>query len=244
MNYAKRLTEGVGAWLNFEAACDRTALFSERYLAHPIGQILNAVSGGRTLAEYPHPLLAPLKTSAGRRPEVDFVVVDDQKQVTVAVESKWIGATTPPIEKIFWDLIRLEMLANQGVECLFVLGGKRKKLEALFAHGAFDAKDNRGHRTPLLRHDNNVIHTTTLGPTVEARRPMLRKLFADYQDFAFPNAIQSRRSAPFPRDPKASVFQVYAWEIKASPKRTEFWPRNSAQYRQASSSTKAVDLHD
>jgi hypothetical protein len=242
MDYAKRLTGGVGAWLNFEAACDRTALFSEKYLAHPIGQILNAASGGRTLAEYQHPVLAPIKTSAGRRPEVDFVVVDDDRKVIVAVESKWIGATTPAVDKIVWDIIRLEMLANIGVQCFFVLGGKRKKLEALFGHAAFDAKDNRGYRKPLLRHDNNVLHATPLGPTVEARRPMLRKLFADYQQFEFPNVIHSRRSAPFPSDPNTSAFQVYTWEIKSTPNRTIFRPANSAQYRQFSSTTKSSEL--
>ncbi len=242
MDYAKRLTGGVGAWLNFEAACDRTALFSEKYLAHPIGQILNAASGGRTLAEFHHPVLAPIKTSKGRRPEVDFVVVDDHRNVVVAVESKWIGATTPSVDKIVWDIIRLEMLANLGVCCLFVLGGKRKKLEALFRHPAFEAKDNRGYRKPLLRHDNNVLHSTPLGPTVEARRLMMRKLFADYQQFEFPNVIQSRRTAPFPSDPNASVFQVYTWEISSMPKRTVFRPENSAQYRQFSSTTKVGDL--
>ncbi|KQW65502.1 hypothetical protein ASE17_19365 [Phenylobacterium sp. Root77] len=237
MDYAKRLTGGVGAWLNFEAACDRTALFSEKYLAHPIGQILNAASGGRTLAEYQHPVLGPLKTSAGRRPEVDFVVINEKREVVVAVESKWIGATTPPVDKIFWDLIRLEMLASQGIRAIFVLGGKRRKLETFFAHPAFAATDNRGVKSPLLRHDNNALHQTTLGPTVEARRAMLRNLFAGYQDFEFPNALQSRRTAPFPSDPKSSIFQVYAWEITSLPKRGSFRPKNSAQYRQFSSTT-------
>jgi hypothetical protein len=235
MDYAKRLTSGVGGWLNFESACDRTSLFSEKYLAHPIGQILNAASSGRTVAEYAHPILAPLKTSRGRRPEVDFVVLDANRAVSVAVESKWIGATTPGVDKILWDMIRLEMLAQQGVTCLFVLGGKRKKLEALFAHPAFAATDNRGHSSPLLRHDHNVIHKTTLGPTVEVRRLMLRRLFEDYQSFEFPHAIMSRRTAPFPTDPKASVFQVYAWEIKSPENRMPFRPENSAQYRQFSS---------
>lgn len=235
MDYAKRLTNGVGAWLNFEAACDRTSLFSEKYLAHPIGQILNAASAGRTLAEYPHPVLAPRMTTAGARPAIDFVVLDANNQVSVAVESKWIGATAPSIQKILWDLIRLEMLAAQGVRCLFVLGGKRRKLEAMFAHPAFKASDNRGHPSPLLRHDLNVQHSTTLGPTVEARRLILRALFANYQTLEFPHAIISRRSAPFPADPTSSVFQVYCWEIRSPANRMPFRPENSRQYRQASS---------
>lgn len=237
MDYAKRLTNGVGAWLNFESACDRTSLFSEKYMAHPIGQILNAASPGRTVAEYAHPVLAPAMTSRGRRPEVDFVVLDPHAQPLVAVESKWIGSTTPSVDKILWDMIRLEMLATLGIDCLFIIGGRRKKLEALFAHPAFDATDNRGQWSPLLRHDHNLIHSTTLGPTVEARRALLRKIFANYQQFEFPHAILSRRTAPFPADPKSSVFQVYAWEIKSPKNRMPFKPERSPQYRQSSSLT-------
>ncbi|RUX85472.1 MULTISPECIES: hypothetical protein [unclassified Mesorhizobium] len=232
MDYAKLLTNGVGAWLNFEAACGRTSLFSEKYMAHPIGQILNGASGGRTVAEYKHPVLAPQMSARGRRPELDFVVLDTEGKVALAVESKWIGRTTPSVEKIFWDLIRLEMLANRGIRCLFLLGGKRKSLEQLFEHTAFDAKDNRGMWCPLLRWDNNVQHNTTLGPTVEARRLMLRKLFRDFQTFQFPHAVVSRRTAPFPADPNSSTFQVYAWEIKSPANRMPFQPRNSAQYHQ------------
>ncbi|MBX5206838.1 hypothetical protein [Rhizobium sp. NZLR11] len=232
MDYAKLLTNGVGAWLNFEAACSRTSLFSEKYMAHPIGQILNAASRGRTVAEFKHRVLAQQMTSRGRRPEVDFVVLDADNQVTLAVESKWIGRTMPSVEKIFWDLIRLEMLANLEIRCLFVLGGKRKDLEKLFKHPAFDAKDNRGLRSPLLRWDNNVHHSTTLGPTVEARRLILRKMFKDFQTFQFPHAVISRRSAPFPSDPKSSTFQVYSWEIESPANRMPFQPRNSAQYHQ------------
>lgn len=232
IDYAKLLTNGVGAWLNFEAACQRTSLFSEKYMAHPIGQILNAASGGRTIAEYKHPVLAPQMTARGRRPEVDFVVVDRESNVTLAVESKWIGRTTPSIEKIFWDLIRLEMLANRGIRCLFVLGGKRKSLDQFFCHPAFDASDNRKLWSPLLRCDSNVQHSTTLGPTVEARKAMLRKLFKDFQNFPFPHAVISRRSAPFPADPKSSSFQVYTWEIRSPANRMPFLPRKSPQYHQ------------
>jgi len=232
MDYAKLLTNGVGAWLNFEASCSRTSLFSEKYMAHPIGQILNAASRGRTVAEYKHPVLAPQMTKRGRRPEVDFVVLDSDEKVTHAVESKWIGRTTPSIEKIFWDLIRLEMLANRGVRCLFVLGGRRKNLELLFSQAAFDATDNRGLWSPLLRSESNVEHKTTLGPTVAARTPMLRKMFKDFQNFQFPHAVVSRRSAPFPSDPKSSSFQVYAWEIKSPSNRMPFLPRKSSQYNQ------------
>src|SRR5262249_8205570 len=133
MNYARLLTEGVGSWLHFEYLCDRSGLFSEKYLAHPIGQILSARSANRTIAEYKHPVLAPLAKGAGRRPEVDFVICESYPTISLAVESKWVGQSEPSVESILWDLIRLELIAHQEeARCFFVLGGKRSALETLF----------------------------------------------------------------------------------------------------------------
>lgn len=42
MDFAKVLTGVVAAWLEFERACDRTGLLSEKYLTSAIGQILAA----------------------------------------------------------------------------------------------------------------------------------------------------------------------------------------------------------
>jgi len=125
MDYAKLLTQGVGAWLHFENACGRSELFSERYMASPIGQILYARSGNRAHAEVKHPVLEKLAKGPGRRPEIDFVVYDRHHKVSIAVESKWIGSTTPSIKSILWDLIRLEMVAHhEKSRSFFVLGGQ------------------------------------------------------------------------------------------------------------------------
>ena len=59
MNYANLLADGVGSWLQYEHACGHSGLFSEKYLAQPVGHILSARSGNRALAEYIHPILKP-----------------------------------------------------------------------------------------------------------------------------------------------------------------------------------------
>lgn len=220
MNYARLSTQGVGAWLHFESACDRSGLFSEKYLAHPIGQILSARSSNRALAEYRHPILAPLVKGAGRRPEIDFVVCDNYPKISIAVESKWIGATKPTIKSVIWDLIRLEIIANsENARCFFILGGKKSDLEHYFALKPFSDSGTSPVRKPLLRHDNNLLHTTRLVPLDKIRIPILKEIFADYQDFDFPHKIITRRSAPFPNDAKAGQFQVYAWEVLSAGKR-------------------------
>ncbi|MBP1861576.1 hypothetical protein [Rhizobium herbae] len=166
MNYARLLCEGVGSWLQFEHACDRSGLFSEKYLTQPIGQILSARSGNRVRAEYVHPVLSELAKGPGRRPEIDFVVCDPYPSITIAVESKWIGKTKPSVDKIFWDLIRLEMLAHHSkARCFFVLGGMRSDLNSYFKHKLFSGIEPGEQTRPLLRTDINNAHRTALVPT-------------------------------------------------------------------------------
>ena len=80
-------------------------MFSEKYLTTAIGQILSARTGNRAIAEWPHPVLAPLQKGAGRRPEVDFVARDREDRVILAVESKWAGRTALSTSAILWDLL-------------------------------------------------------------------------------------------------------------------------------------------
>jgi len=231
MDYAKVLTGGVAGWLRFESACDRSGLFSEKYMTAAIGQILSGRSGNRTMAEYKHPQLSPLMKGPGRRPEVDFVVRNTDEKIILAVESKWAGRTKLTTEAILWDLIRLELIAHhEGARCLFVLGGAKRNLDAVFAEPAFADSATKPHRRPVLRHDNNVLHSTPLVPTVPVRIPMLEKLFGPYRQFEFPEAVVSRRSAPAPSDAKERDYQVYAWEILPASNRRIFRPGNSKHY--------------
>jgi hypothetical protein len=230
MDYAKVLTGGVGAWLQFEQACDRTGLFSEKYLTHPIGQILSARSGNKAFAEFKHPVLAPLAKGVGRKPEIDFAVCDPYPKISIAVESKWIGRSKPTVQSVLWDLIRLELLAHhEGARCFFILGGKRSDIESLFALEAFSASSGT-HKKPLLKHNSNSLHKTNLVPTDPARIPTLKALFAAHLNMEFPHTIITRRSAPFPPDQKPNSFQVYTWEVMSPARRDTFWPRNSKHY--------------
>jgi hypothetical protein len=233
MDYAKLLSQGVGSWLQFEHACGRSGLFSEKYLCHPIGQVLSARATDRTLAEYQHPVLAPLAKGPGRKPTLDFVVCKNYPKVSIAVESKWIGKTEIDVESILWDLIRLELVAhNDNARCFFVLGGTRAKLDALFATEPFCEATPSPNQNAVLRHDTNALHNTRLVPTSRVRTPMLKTLLAKYQSFPFPHAIGTRRTAPFPADQAPKSFQVYTWEVSAIPGRNEFFPVNSFQLRQ------------
>lgn len=228
MDFAKVLTGGVAAWLEFERACDRSGLFSEKYLTSAVGQILAARTANRVEAEFTHPVLAPLKKGPGRRPQVDFVARDDSGKIVLAVESKWAGRTVPSTKDILWDLVRLELIAHhENARCIFLLAGTGAKLKAIFEHPAFSDAETKPHRRPLLRHDNNVIHTTPLVPLVPVRFEMLKKLFKPYQDFRFAERITTRRTAPRPEVVKPKGYQVIAWEVLPKGNRSEFRPGQS-----------------
>jgi len=232
MDYARYLTEGAGGWLQFEGACGRDGMFSEKYLTVPIGQILSANARSRVLAEFKHPVLSALGSGPGRRPEVDFVVCEDYPHISIAVESKWIGKTRPSDSAILWDLIRLEMLAHTGARCYFVLGGKRTSLDAFFKRPAIAGTEFKPAR-PMLLKNSNAINRIALVPIQNHRRAILRKLLAPYQNHAFPHYIVTRRSAPFPLDPPVNRYQIYAWEVRSMGNRAIFRPENSAAYRRS-----------
>lgn len=228
MDLARKLAEGTGAWLQYQYACHNSGLFSERFLAEPIGRILSATTTERVVAEYPHPVLAPLATGRGAKPSVDFVVQDPYPKIRVAVESKWLGRTSPGVGAIMWDLIRLEMIAHaEGADCFFLLGGQKRKLDAYFRQESFAAKHPHG---PVLHAYKNLKLEVTLAATVPHRIRMMKKLFAEHQNVAFPHKFIARRTDPFPADCKANQYQIYVWHISSKTRRDIFYPKNSKHY--------------
>ncbi|RWP42426.1 MAG: hypothetical protein EOR04_11455 [Mesorhizobium sp.] len=231
MDYAKVVTVGVAGWLSFERACDRSGLFSEKYLAAAVGQILSARTGDRVEAEFAHPVLAPLTTGRGRRPAVDFVVRDPARKIVLAVETKWVGRSAPSTETILWDLIRLELIAHhENARCLFILAGPAVKLQKIFEHSAFSDEATKPQRRPLLRHDNNVLHSTPLVPLVPVRFAMMKRMFEHYREVRFPERIVTRRTAPKPDITKPRDYQVFTWEVMALTNRHEFRPGRSKYF--------------
>jgi hypothetical protein len=231
MNYANLLADGVGSWLQYERACGHSGLFSEKYLAQPVGHILSARSGNRALAEYTHPILKPHTAGSGRRPEIDFVVCEQYPSISIAVETKWIGSTKPSVESIAWDLIRLELLAHfENAQCYFVLGGKRVDLERFFGLSAFSNATSDRQRKPLLKHDTPGQHTITFGPLDRARTPILDDVFKKYPELPFPTRVVSHRSMPFPASQTKDGYQVYVWLVRPAQPRTTILGKKILQY--------------
>lgn len=234
MNLGRKLVEGVGAWLHYEYVCDRSELFSEKYLSVPIGGVLRSVYDRWVFAEFKHPSLAASATGPGRRPEIDFAVLDPYPNIAVAIESKWVGKRSVSVDSIIWDLIRLEMVAfEQKATCYFVLAGQRKALDRLFSSLAFTGpkQTKRSQQRPILRTNVNNQHTLILDSTFPDRTKILKRLFKSYQDTPIPSRILSVRAAPFPRESPIAQYQVYCWEVRSKhSKRKTFLPADHRLY--------------
>lgn len=226
----RRLSEGIAGWLFFEEHCNKTGLFSERYLSFPIGQILSSVYGSNVHSEYIHPIISSFSKGRGAKPKVDFAVLDENKKPTLAIETKWIGQSVPSIQSVLWDIIRLESLAREyNTSCIFILGGRKKHLEEFFKNDDFTLKNAI---TP-----NPILSTKFLGlkslsiistdPTVvELWRPLMLK----WRDMKMPSKIGTQLFKPFPEVCKSDQFQIYSWRIFSYSNKTIFIPRNTKYY--------------
>jgi hypothetical protein len=131
-NIQRKISEGVSGWLLFEFHCFRGLIFSEKYLAYPVGQILNGITEYKTNTEISHPLS---NNTQGRPLQVDFVLLEDTAW-KYAIETKWIGDSKISLGSLIWDLIRLQNLFTDypDIKCYFLLAGFNKKIDDLFAN--------------------------------------------------------------------------------------------------------------
>jgi hypothetical protein len=174
------------------------------------------------------PIQREVSNGPGKRPAIDFVVFGDYPKVEIAVESKWFGKTNVAIEDIVWDLVRLELLANEGARCLFVMGGKRRSLDALFGNPAFAKGTSNRRKKPFLHHRSNTLHTIAIGPIDKKKLGILSPMFEKFPDLEFPFLIVTRRTAPSPENTNIEGYQVYVWEISPVGNRSTFLGRDMA----------------
>ena len=223
MNIGRRLAEGVGSWLRFEQICGRTELFSERYLAAPIGQILLG-NGFRVTPEYTHPVLLLHASGRGKRPAIDFVGrVNGQTALSVAIETKWIGHTVPKFDDVLWDLIRLALIVRSGpAQAYFVLGGTSYSLKEFLAGDPFTTTATNGSKKFLLRIGDDQastarlrqhVNSVPLGPVVPAWRERIATLLSSYQELEVPNTITTQLASRFPDTATTDQYQVIAWKV-------------------------------
>jgi hypothetical protein len=205
--------------------------FSMRDRWSPQYPALDALYKQDLHTEFLHPVLAPLKSGPGRRPELDLAVIGTYPQIVCAVESKWVGVDGIKIEDVVWDLIRLELVAHQAkADAFFVLAGRRKHLKAFFASKAFFGKKRKPggpFRTILKMRSQPRMGIRHPAPE---REGLFQKLFADYQDVSFPDALATTVAERYPEICPNFQYQAYAWRVHVPPKMGRFYPRDHKLY--------------
>lgn len=232
ISIAHKLAYGVSAWLEFEFQCHRSALFSEKYLSFPIGQILTTYFGSKVYAEVVHPVLAGKSTKRGRKPEVDFAVLNPYPEFKLVIESKWVGDSLISLSSIVWDLIRLEIIAHTyKAEAIFLLAGKKTHLDKLFSSEAFVGATAKGKPRPLLNTEKKVISRIALHAPIPSRLEIYKHAIEDYPKLEIPSKILTSRTQPYPLKANPNQYQVYTWKIMPVYPREVFTPENHSSYK-------------
>lgn len=219
----RSLSEGLGAWLNFEAQCEREGLFSERYLAMPLAQLLAAKTGGQVEAEQNHPVLS-VPGKLGRPPQIDFLV-KEAGVLTLAIESKWVGESGISVVDVVWDCTRLELAAHHwGCDALFVLAGRRDRVGAALTSKPFRPKGASGRPALVLGlHGEGRASVNIQSPKRDFGKG-LHKILAGYRHVDFPRSLVCGTGTQVPKDAPSAKYTAIVWSIRpeAAAKRFTF----------------------
>ena len=214
----RKLVEATASYMRFEQLCHRTELFSESYLTHPIGQFLLARHGKKTRAEWTHPLLASTKTGPGRRPSVDFAVLQDDGQTpAIAVEAKWLGSANDLLEQAIRDLVRLELLVHEYHATGYVLlAGTRRRAESLFEKKAARPHPTQPSSRALFPRETGAEAWLRLQKPSEFRRSVVERALRPFAgiDIEIAAGIRISSSGLFPKDAPLSQCCVLGWKIE------------------------------
>jgi hypothetical protein len=227
MNTFSKIADGLASWLNFEVRAGRKNLFSEAYLANPLGQLLQYRFPGRVIAEVQHPILGPEMSGPGRRPSIDFVIDGGRRPYEIAIETKWISKSPTLLRDIVRDVIRLDML-NPGFakECILVVAGRRGDFEELFAQEQFQPHPTDIKRKHILPMNNYSKSSVRMVPTPKFRKDLYTSVLKPYRTLEISKTIPLERSGPYPKNANINTYQVYIWRIRKYYEGEKFTPND------------------
>ena len=211
--FRKSISEGLTSWLTFEHHCGRSGLFSERYLALPIAQLLARNTTGAVLAEHNHPVLM-IEGGDGRPPQLDFIIQENDK-VTLVVETKWAGTRGVSIRDVIWDCVRLELAAHHyGCEAIFVLAGSRHQVDQMLASAPFNPTTSRGKPSQVLGLNGFGRLSVNIQSPKWAFGKALHKRLNVYPQIAYPRSFVCGQGTQFPKESPANSYTTAVWHIQ------------------------------
>lgn len=209
----RRLAHGLATWLAFEHQCGRDELFSERYLASPIAQLLAAGNSGKVVAEHNHPVLAK-DEGEGRPAQLDFVI-RDVKKIRLAVETKWAGQRGISAWSIVWDCVRLELAAHEyGCTGLFVLAGSKANMDKMLQSKPLNPKTSRGRPSPVMSLNGVGRWSVNIQSPERDFGPALHRRLAMYPEVEFPRSYVCGNGVRMPTSSKEHEYVAAVWCIQ------------------------------
>lgn len=206
------LASGLSAWLAFEALCGRQKLFSERYLALPIAQILRQNVRGTVLAEHNHPLLR--NPGPGRPPQVDYAI-RRKGRVVHLLETKWVGSSGFTPSDLLWDCIRLELAAHHyRTDAYFLIAGSTKSIDGLIRSPSFHTPTSKKKSARLLNIEGHGRYSFNFVSTKGTfRRPLYRRI-QTYPNATFAQSFICDTGIRRPLEAKDQKYTVLVWKIR------------------------------
>ena len=229
------LCEALHHWLSFQILCGREALLGESYLNQPTGEyLLNAAGSSHLKTEHSHPILNR-EQKRGRPRQIDFCLLSrDSKQLTTAIELKWITQSSVK-QRIIDDLLRLECLLpehkGQHIYRYLVVAGRTNDLRGKF----FETEMNIGNGRMIFI--DGVLGTAT-NQTVKVtykdlgaeQKALFDKFAANYQ-----SPVPKRFLTTLVHGQESEDIGVYCWRIQSSKN------RKVIKHDQGGISTKTAD---
>lgn len=207
------IAEGLASWLEFERHCSRDRLFSERYLALPIAQILAAQKAGVVEAEHNHPVLSALGRR-GRPPQLDFAIRTDSV-ITLVVETKWLATRRMAAAEVVWDCVRLEIAAHHyNCDALFVLAGEHGRVKDVLESAEFNPNNSRNRPSILLGYNGRGRSSVNIESPKKAFGPDLHRILSTYPSVPYPRSFVCGSGIQYPRDATRNRFSVTVWQIR------------------------------
>jgi hypothetical protein len=209
-----KIAIGLNAWLTFEQMCKREPLFSEAYLAYPIGQLLATRYGNALVSEHPHPVLAPRKTGRGDKPKLDFAVLRADGSIELAIETKWLSSSPSLQRDIIRDMVRLELACHsQNCDGWLIVAGKSSDFQQLVGAAKFQGHPSHVGSDTILPHGNSRDGRLRLNPPAKFRRDMLDTALTPFAGLDLADCIHVTRFGPYPVDAPANGYVTYLWRI-------------------------------
>ncbi len=219
----RALSEGLTSWLTFEHHCGREGLFSERYLALPIAQLLSKATSGVVVAEQNHPVLA-IDGAVGRPPQLDFIIQKEGK-VQLVVETKWAGTKGISVKDVIWDCVRLELAAHHyGCDAIFVLAGTRSQVETMLTSKSFNPNTKRGKPSRVLGYEGSGRWSVNIESPKWAFGDALHRQLRVYKTVSYPKSFVCGQGTQVPKSAALSSYSAVDWNIRSdtTPRRATF----------------------